>query len=93
MTSYWLSTYLWDMSLFFLLTVFTMLVFLAYGSESAAVFVGDAESFFATAIMTFGYGLSILPFSYLLSRNFNNPSTAQISVIGLVFVTGFVAVK
>jgi len=93
MTSYWFSTYLWDMSLFFLLTILTMLVFLAYGTESAAVFVGDAESFFATAIMTFGYGLSILPFAYLLSRNFNNPSTAQISVIGLVFVTGFVAVN
>jgi len=93
MTSYWFSTYLWDMSLFFLLTVLTMLVFLAYGTESAAVFVGDTESFIATAVMTFGYGLSILPFAYLLSRNFNNPSTAQISVIGLVFVTGFVAVN
>lgn len=93
MTSYWFSTYLWDMSLFFLLTILTMAIFLAYGRDSAAVFVGDAESFFATAIMTFGYGFSILPFSYLLARNFNNPSTAQISVIGLVFVTGFVSVK
>jgi hypothetical protein len=93
MTSYWFSTYLWDMSLFFLLTVLTMLIFLAYGTESAAVFIGDAEAFFATAAITFGYGLSILPFSYLLARNFDNPSTAQISVIGLVFLTGFVAVK
>mmetsp|Transcript_4477 Transcript_4477/g.10555 ORF Transcript_4477/g.10555 Transcript_4477/m.10555 type:complete len:2546 (+) Transcript_4477:319-7956(+) len=93
MTSYWFSTYLWDMSLFFLLTILTMAVFLAYGTESAAVFVGDAESFFATAVITLGYGLSILPFSYLLARNFSNPSTAQISVIGLVFVTGFVAVN
>lgn len=93
MTSYWFSTYLWDMSLFFVLTILIMVVFLAYGAESAAVFVGDAESFFVTAIMTVGYGFSILPFSYLLARNFDNPSTAQISVIGLVFVTGFVSVK
>jgi hypothetical protein len=93
MTSYWLATYLWDMSLFLLLTIFIMAVFLAYGKESAQVFVGDAESFFATAALTFGYGLSVLPFSYLLARNFSNPSTAQISVIGLVFISGFVAVK
>lgn len=93
MTSYWLATYLWDMSLFLLLTIFIMAVFLAYGNESAQVFVGDAESFFATAALTFGYGLSVLPFSYLLARNFSNPSTAQISVIGLVFISGFVAVK
>ncbi|CAJ1947143.1 unnamed protein product [Cylindrotheca closterium] len=93
MTSYWFSTYLWDMSLFFLLTVFIMLVFLAYGTESAAVFIGDIEAFFATALITLGYGFSILPFSYLLARNFDNPSTAQISVIGLVFLTGFVAVN
>lgn len=93
MTSYWLATYLWDMSMFFLLTILVMGVFLAYGNESAQVFVGDAEAFFATAALTFGYGLSVLPFSYLLARNFSNPSTAQISVIGLVFISGFVAVK
>eukprot|EP00980_Cylindrotheca_fusiformis_P001021 scaffold276_cov132-Cylindrotheca_fusiformis.AAC.16 len=93
MTSYWLATYLWDVSLFFLLTILVMAIFLAYGNQSAQVFVGDAEAFFATAALTFGYGLSVLPFSYLLARNFSNPSTAQISVIGLVFVSGFVAVK
>ena len=93
MTSYWLATYLWDLSLFALLTVLVMMVFVLYGSESAQVFVGDIESFIATATLTFGYGMSVLPFSYLLSRNFENPSTAQISVIGMIFVTGFVAVK
>ena len=93
MTSYWLSTYLWDLSLFFLLTVVTMTVFLAYGTDTAAVFIGSADAFFATSIMMFGYGLSILPVAYLISRNFTNSSTAQISVIGVVFVFGFVAVK
>jgi hypothetical protein len=93
MTSYWTATYLWDLSLFSVLTICVMLVFLMYGSESAKVFVGDFESFFASMALTFGYGMSILPFSYLLARNFDNPSSAQISVIGLIFLTGFVAVK
>ena len=93
MTSYWFATYLWDLTLFFILTVLIMIIFLLYGNESAQVFVGDLESFLATATLTFGYGTSVLPFSYLLSRSFINPSSAQISVVSLVFVTGFIAVK
>jgi hypothetical protein len=93
MTSYWLATYLWDLTLFCVLTFLIMAIFMLYGNDSAQVFVGDVESFLATAALTFGYGMSILPFSYLLARNFKNPSTAQISVIGLIFITGFVAVK
>ena len=93
MTSYWISTYLWDLTLYLMLTVCVMLVFLMYGNESAQVFVGDTDAFFATFLLTLGYGMSILPFAYLLARNFGNPSSAQISVIGVIFITGFVAVK
>lgn len=93
MTSYWIATYLWDLTMFFVLTGCVMLVFLIYGRESAQVFVGDAEAFLATMALTFGYGMSILPFAYLLARNASNPSSAQISVTGIIFITGFVAVK
>lgn len=93
LTSYWISSYLWDLSLFFILTLMIMAVFLMYGRESAVVFVGDSESFIATMLLTFGYGLSVLPFSYLLSRPFNNHSSAQIAVMGITFVCGFVAVN
>jgi ABC-type multidrug transport system ATPase subunit len=93
LTSYWISTYLWDLTLFFVLTLLLMAIFLIYGRESAVVFVGDTESFFATMALVFGYGLSILPFSYLLSRGFNNHSSAQIAVMGLIFISGFVAVN
>jgi ABC-2 family transporter protein len=64
-----------------------------FGKESAAVFVGDAQSFFATMTVIFGYGCSVLPFSYLFARNFDNPGSAQISVVGGLFITGFVAVN
>ena len=93
MSAYWFAAYLWDLTLFLCLTLLIMAVFLIYGNESAAVFVGDAESFLCTMMLTFGYGLSALPFSYLLSRMFKNHSSAQIAVMGIVFITGFVAVN
>ena len=71
MSSYWVANYLWDVSLFFILTVLIMIIFILYGrSNAAVVFVGDLESFFCTMALTFGYGLSILPFSYLISLGF-----------------------
>jgi ATP-binding cassette, subfamily A (ABC1), member 3 len=69
-SAYWLSNYIWDISLFSILTILVMLVFLIYGGDSAEVFVGDSESFFCTLMLVFGYGLSILPFSYLIARRF-----------------------
>lgn len=93
LTSYWVSTYLWDLTLFIFITALLILVFFLYGTNVAAVFVGDRQSTIASALLTFGYGLSILPFSYLLSRTFNNHSSAQIAVMVIVFVCGFVAVN
>jgi ATP-binding cassette, subfamily A (ABC1), member 3 len=91
MSAYWIATYLWDLTLYFLLTMCIMIVFLCYG-DKAAVFVGDTTSFCATFLLVFGYGVSSLPFSYLLSRSFTNSSTAQISIAGIGWLTGFVTV-
>ena len=93
MTSYWLSTYLFDITMFLMLTILTMVVFLLYGRDSAEVFVGDFESFCCSFLLLFGYGLSVLPFSYLFSRMFDNHSSAQIAIICIIFITGFVAVN
>lgn len=91
MSAYWIATYLWDLTLYFLLTMCIMCVFLMYGS-SAEVFIGSNDAFLCTFALTFGYGVSALPFSYLLSRMFDNSSTAQISVAGIGWLTGFVTV-
>lgn len=91
LSAYWIATYLWDLSLYLCLTFCIMIVFLLYG-EDAAVFVGDKQAFLATFALTFGYGVSALPFAYLLSRMFHNSSTAQISVAGIGWLTGFVTV-
>lgn len=92
-SSYISYRYLWDLTLFAILTAGVMIVFLLYGNQSAEVFVGSVSSFFATLSLTFGYGMSALPFSYLLSRMFDNHSSAQIAVMGIFFITGFVAVN
>jgi hypothetical protein len=91
MSAYWIASYLWDMTLYLLLTICVMIVFFMYG-DSAEVFIGNAEARFCTFALTLGYGFSALPFSYLLSRKFDNSSTAQISVAGLGWLTGFVTV-
>jgi len=91
--SYWLSTYLFDIFLYFVLTMFIMTAFFIYGEASAEVFVGSSSSLLCTFLITFLYGASSLPFAYLLSRNFNNHTTAQISVMGIFFITGFVFVN
>lgn len=92
MLAFWIATYIWDMLMWIIFTGLTMGVLFVYGSNSAEVFVGDTESFLCTLALIFGYGLSALPFAYLLARNFDNHTTAQISVLGLFFVTGFIAV-
>ena len=93
LSAYWLSTYLFDVFLFGILTTSIMATFMMYGRDAAKVFVGEFSSFFATLCLTFFYGTSALPFSYLLSRGFNNHTTAQISIMGIFFTTGFVAVN
>jgi len=67
-SAYWVSSYLWDMTLYSVLVVLVMLVMVGY--KSADVFVGDASSFFCTMALFWAYGLSIMPFSYLVARRF-----------------------
>jgi len=93
MFAFWISTYIWDMFLYLILTALILAIFLLYGTNSAEVFVGDKQSFLCTLLLTFGYGTSAFPFAYLISRKFDNHNSAQISVMAVFFLTGFVAVN
>ena len=53
--------------------------------------VEDPASVMCSFLLTFGYGISALPFTYILSRQFDNHTTAQISVLGIFIITGFIA--
>lgn len=47
------------------------------------------DAFIGTWGLLVSYGLSVLPLSYLYSFAFDGPSTAQISIAGINFLTGF----
>ena len=89
---YWSTTYLWDMGLFLILILLIIAAFYVYGKTAAQIFISVPEATFAVFLLLLTYGLSILPLCYLYSMNFENHSTAQISIMALNFATGFVAV-
>jgi hypothetical protein len=91
LSSYWISCYIWDLAIYSVLVALIMGVLALYGPNSAQVFMGDAASAFATALLFLGYGASALPFAYLISRTYESSSDAQISVLCWFFITGFMA--
>ena len=88
---YWFATYTWDMILFSFLVLFIILIFFAFGSASK-VFIYSYQSTIALILLLFLYGLSVIPLSYIYSLFFDNFSTAQISIMVINFLTGFVMV-
>lgn len=88
---YWFATYTWDMFLYSILTLFILAAFFAFGN-SAKVFISTPESTLCLLALLFTYGLSCIPLSYFYSLYFDNYSTAQISIMVLNFLTGFVFV-
>ena len=69
-SAYWIGNFLWDATLFCMITVLVMFVFLLYGKNAAEIFVGDIQSVFCLILLILGYGFSVIPFAYLLARRF-----------------------
>jgi ABC-type polysaccharide/polyol phosphate transport system ATPase subunit len=89
---YWIATFIWDMCLYTILTGTVILSFFCYGKESAKIFVDNGEATFAVFLLVWLYGASSIPLCYIYSLAFENHSTAQISIMTINFMTGFVAV-
>jgi len=89
---YWLATYLWDMLLYSLLATLALFSFLIYGDDSSPVFVSTSEETFTLFLLLLCYGMAGIPLAYLCSLPFTQHSTAQIFVMSVNFVTGFVTV-
>jgi len=88
---YWMATYLWDSFLFLLFTLCFMGVLNCYGDELAMLFLYPFEAAVCTFLLVFFFGLSTLPFNYVLSFAFDNHNQALISIRVINFMTGFVA--
>lgn len=86
---YWLSTYLWDMFMYSLIGASCMVIFLLYNEPS---FVGTGSQAFALWSIIMLYGASVLPLVYCYSFLFDNPTTAQISIMMFNLIGAFVLV-
>jgi len=86
---YWVSTFVWDITQYFVVIIGCYLVMLMYG---ATAFVGSAENSFCTIITLLAYGLASIPMSYAYSFAFTRHASAQIAICLMNFVTGFVAI-
>ena len=89
---YWVSTFLWDMGLYLVLTAGIMIAFYSYGEESSRIFIDNGEATLAVFLLLLLYGASAIPLGYIYSFAFDNHSTAQITIMTINFFTGFVAV-
>ena len=69
-----------------------MLVMLMFSGSAANIFISSVESTISVILLLFTYGASVIPLSYLYSLCFQSYSTAQISIMSIHFVTGFVTV-
>ncbi|KAG5189428.1 ABC-2 family transporter protein-domain-containing protein, partial [Tribonema minus] len=70
--SYWLATYLWDVTLFMVLAAACMGCLYTYGQHAARCFVELSESAGAMALLFVLYGFSVLPLCYLYTFMFDN---------------------
>jgi ABC-type Na+ transport system ATPase subunit NatA len=80
------------MSTFFLLSLCVLIAFYMVGAGNAAVFIGTSETTICMLLLVVLYGASAIPLNYIYSFAFDNYSTAQIMIILLNFMTGFVLV-
>lgn len=86
---YWLSTYVWDLLQYAVLLALVMCVLLAYGEPSL---VGTGRSVGLLFLHMFLYGCAVLPQTYALSLGFETGSSAQIALVLVQLVSGFVLV-
>ena len=88
LSSYWLANLAWDLCVYVLPAGLSILFLWAYNLE-AFVNSGALWAVFLTFV---GYGLSITPFSYLISFLFQKHTTAQAVSLVLNFFSGLLLV-
>eukprot|EP00929_Paragymnodinium_shiwhaense_P115857 TRINITY_DN8500_c0_g1_i3.p1 TRINITY_DN8500_c0_g1~~TRINITY_DN8500_c0_g1_i3.p1 ORF type:complete len:2086 (-),score=492.32 TRINITY_DN8500_c0_g1_i3:221-6478(-) len=84
--SYWTSNLLWDFAVF-LVPLSLSLLFIWLFDINAFLDDGALQ---ATFVIFLGYGMSIMPFSYLLSFAFGSHTTAQVVALVFNFATGLI---
>lgn len=85
--AYWLSTFIWDFASY-QITLWLFVVIIAGFDDKGALTNRHRMGYFIALLQL--YGSSVSGFTYLLTNLFSTPATAQIAVLGIIFLTGFV---
>lgn len=89
---YWLAAFLWDMSLFALLVFFVLGSLFVLVGHGTCVFISSSSQTLAFFCLLMCYAAAALPFAYLCSLIFSHFATAQIAIVTMNFLTGFVLI-
>ncbi|ORC90116.1 ABC transporter [Trypanosoma theileri] len=84
--AFWLSSMLFDFCCFLLTEALAMVIFVIFKRTE---FIGNAQTVYATLALFSTFGLSSIPFSYVISFFFSSPFVAQNVVLIANFVLGF----
>lgn len=82
--SYWIGNYLYDLLLYAIVAGISLGI--CAGLEVEALVEGDALG--ATAVLFFLYGITNIPFTYIISYLFKDYGNAQAAVYFFNFVVG-----
>ena len=85
--AYWLSTFIWDF-FSYQITLWLFVVIIA-GFDDKGTLSGKGKIGYLIALLQL-YGTSVSGFTYLMTNLFATPASAQIAVLGVIFLTGFV---
>lgn len=91
--NYWIPLFIWDLANFALIASAVMLVIVIFDASGVLINTSltslfDLQLFFFILI----FGGAAINISYVLSAFFKNPRSAQISISGFHFVSGFVLI-
>jgi len=85
--AYWLSTFIWDFASY-QITLWLFVIIIAGFDDKGALTNRHRMGYFIALLQL--YGSSVSGFTYLMTNLFSTPATAQIAILGVIFLTGFV---
>lgn len=88
LVAYWLANIVWDLVVYVAPLSLSLLIIHLMGIQALT----DHGAFLATLKLFVGYGLSIIPLTYLVSFLFHKHTTAQVICLVANFITGLLMV-
>lgn len=78
LAAYWTTTFVWDLAMYISTSIICLVLIAAFDVE---VYTGSTEVFGGIILVFLMYGLSVIPFTYVLSFVFKEHSAAQNTLI------------